>query len=312
MHHHHREPIPSHHGDGHVHHYKHTDHPFGFHHIHHKRGHKVVVGACKEPKKHHSDKHIETVQKPTSQLPTRVDLRPWLTPVEDQGALGSCTANAIAGAYEYMQKRITGKDGDVSRLFLYYQERKAEGTVAQDAGAALRDGIVSLQETGICSENTWPYQIDTFSEDPSHAAYHEAKHHKIDAAFSIPIDLMSVAGCLASGYPIAFGVKIFESFEDHGNHGRIALPAQGEKCLGGHAMLLVGYDANLKLFLVRNSWGPDWGDAGYCSFPFDYLMNPDYMHDLWTMRVTHDLDFSKDVAQGDVGSAEDWHRKRAQ
>src|SRR5205823_2404416 len=110
--------------------------------------------------------------------------------------------------------------------------------------------------------------------------------------------------------PFVFGMKIFESFEDDGNHGRIRMPSGNERSLGGHALLCVGYSEQDRVFIVRNSWGADWGDGGHCYVPYDYLGNPDLAHDCWTLRVTHDLDFSAFGQRGNVGSAADYHRNR--
>jgi C1A family cysteine protease len=305
-------PIRSHHGSGHTHHAKPTDHPHGFHHIKHPKGHHVVIGACKKSPEHPDDPHYQhhthhhkhhpqqqsPIQPTTTaavDLPTSIDLRAYMTPIEDQGELGSCTANSLAGAYEYMQKRITGQNGDVSRLFLYYAERKREGTIHQDAGARIRDGIVALRAEGICSEKSWPYDIEKFTKEPSTEAFHEASRHKIDQSFKVPIELQAMQHCLAEGYPIVFGTYIFESFEAGGHHGQIHLPEPKEKSLGAHAMLIVGYSQQKKQFIVRNSWGADWGDNGYCYFPFSYLTNPDYTSDCWTLRVNHDLNFSQNI-----------------
>ena len=71
-------------------------------------------------------------------LPAKVDLTPHCPPVYDQGQLGSCTANAIAAAIEFDRMRQNLQDFTPSRLFIYYNERAMEGSVATDSGAADR------------------------------------------------------------------------------------------------------------------------------------------------------------------------------
>ena len=81
-----------------------------------------------------------------------VDLRSTCPAVYDQDKLGSCTANAIAAAYEYDQIKQNEKDVFIpSRLFIYYNERKMEGSIDTDSGAEIRDGIKSINVDGVCS-----------------------------------------------------------------------------------------------------------------------------------------------------------------
>src|SRR5512140_1650264 len=119
------------------------------------------------------------VRRVAAQLPSSVDLRPLCPPIEDQGALGSCTGNAIVGALEFLEL----KDGlplvDLSRLFVYYNERVMEHTVQSDAGAQIRDGIKSVSKQGVCSEAKWPYIISKFTVKPTAACYKEALKHRI-------------------------------------------------------------------------------------------------------------------------------------
>ena len=107
----------------------------------------------------HRDFSYGALHRVPVRLPASVDLRRACSPVEDQGDLGSCTGNALAGAVELLEK----KDGiplvNVSRLFVYYNERAIEHTVGEDAGAMLRDGIKTLVKQGVCAEKKWPYVI---------------------------------------------------------------------------------------------------------------------------------------------------------
>src|SRR5438105_2592268 len=72
-------------------------------------------------------------------LPSSVDLRSLCSPIENQGQLGSCTANALAGALEFLERKDRVPFADLSRLFIYYNERVVEHTVKTDSGAMLRD-----------------------------------------------------------------------------------------------------------------------------------------------------------------------------
>ena len=266
----------------------HWEHPEG--------GRQIKVGACKKDKHDSSHTHYEASQWEPDELPAFVDLRGHLTPIEDQGEVGSCTANALAGALEYLEKRTNGAEGRVSRLFIYWNERDVEGTADQDHGAAISDGIKVLKSDGACSEDTWQYDKDMVFEQPADQAYDEAKDHTIDEAHRVKIDLHDMRHCLAEGYPFVFGLQVYDKFQKDGSrgHGRITIPdPDTHERAGGHAMLCVGYSDKDQMFLVRNSWGPRWGDRGYCYIPYDYMTNPDHCHDAWTIRVAHNLDFTQ-------------------
>ncbi len=277
----------------------HFDHPDG--------ERKLRIGACRKDKHDPSHSHYQANQFAPDELPKFVDLRPHLTEVEDQGDLGSCTANALAGAVEYLEKRLNDNPERVSRLFLYWNERDFEQAADKDAGAALSDGIKSLKEDGICSEDVWPYDVDNVFDQPHDEAYDAASDHTIDEAHRVKIELHDLRHCLAEGYPFVFGLQIYSPFEDVGDDGRVALPDPNEHdACGGHAMLCVGYSDADEVFVVRNSWGPEWGDEGYCYVPYEYLSNAQMAHDAWTLRRAHDLDFN----QGAAG-AEKPHGERA-
>ncbi|MBF0494350.1 MAG: C1 family peptidase [Candidatus Omnitrophica bacterium] len=221
--------------------------------------------------------------KPVIKLPDKVDLRKSCSEVEQQGQLGSCTANALAGNLEFLDKKIDGEYTDVSRLFIYYNERDMEGTVDSDSGAMLRDGIKTLRNDGACHEKTWPYVISRFDKKPPNKCYDEAKTHLIKAYHRLHT-ITEMLTCLAEGYPFVFGFAVYESFESEEvkNSGIVSMPDASERQIGGHAVLAVGYDRKKERFIVRNSWGTDWGISGYFTMPFEYLES--LADDFWTIR----------------------------
>jgi C1A family cysteine protease len=218
-------------------------------------------------------------------LPKKVNLRPGCPKIYDQGQLGSCTANAIAAAFEFDLKKQKLTDFMPSRLFIYYNERAIEGTVDSDSGAMIRDGMKTINKLGVCSERDWAYDPAAFRDKPSAACYKDAAKHQALVYRSVLQDLHQLQGCLASGYPVVFGFSVYESFDSQAvaSSGIVPLPKRGEKLLGGHAVLAVGYDDADQTFWVRNSWGTGWGQKGYCKMPYSYLTSGGLASDFWAL-----------------------------
>jgi C1A family cysteine protease len=223
----------------------------------------------------------------TSALPPRTDLRELCPEVYDQGRLGSCTAHAIAASLQFDQKKQGLTDVFLpSRLFIYYFERLIEGTVATDSGAMIRDGIKVVVKQGAPHEALWPYDIARFTLAPPKGARRDAVRHTALTYQRLTPDLAHLKSCLATGYPFVFGFSVYESFESQAvaQTGIASLPVPGEKMLGGHAVLAVGYDDASGTFLVRNSWGSGWGQQGYFTLPYAYLTTPNLSDDFWTVQ----------------------------
>jgi C1A family cysteine protease len=249
-------------------------------------------------------------------LPDKVDLREWCSPVEDQGSLGSCTANACAGNLELLERKgidpvpedpITpsltlwqrilrffglykptntlgsGLFKDTSRLFIYYNARSLIGTTAEDSGAYIRDCMKTLAREGHCLEKLWPYNLGMAFTRPNSAAYADGHNHVITNYMRIDT-INDMLTCLADGYPVVIGITLYESFESDEvrRTGVVNMPGSYERVIGGHAVLVVGYDQSTKRLLVRNSWGPNWGQNGYFTIPYEYVEK--LGADFWTIR----------------------------
>ena len=159
-----------------------------------------------------------------------------------------------------------------------------EGTTNQDSGASLRDGMKSIVKDGICTEELWPYDISKFNVAPSKECYDNAEKNHALQYVRLYQNLNQLQTCLANENPFVFGILIYDSFESNkvAKTGHIPIPdIQYEKLLGGHALLAVGYDDIQKHFIVRNSWGSDWGDHGYCYIPYEYLLDRHLASDFW-------------------------------
>jgi len=233
----------------------------------------------------HRDFLYGTMFRVRPSLPSLVDLRRLCSKVEDQGGLGSCTANALTGALELLERKDKVSFLDFSRLFIYYNERVIGHSTKYDSGAMLRDGIKTLAKQGVCSEKKWPYIESRFIMKPNAACYKEALEHQITSYHRI-MTLDEMRACLAEGFPFVFGFTVYESFESQqvAKTGVVQMPKPDERVVGGHAVLAVGYNDAKKRFIVRNSWGDSWGMKGYFTMPYDYLTDRNLSDDFWTIR----------------------------
>jgi C1A family cysteine protease len=220
-------------------------------------------------------------------LPPKVDLSPKCPPVWDQGNLGSCTAQAIGAAFEFVQMKVKPVwDFKPSALFIYYNERAAEGTINEDAGAMIRTGMKVINQLGACKEILWPYVESKFTKKPTPTAYKNALTHRSTSYERLENDLFYMKSCLASGFPFVYGMAVYESFMSSAvaESGVVPMPSSRERMQGGHAVLCVGYDDETQRFLVRNSWGTSWGQKGYFTIPYVYLTNDNLCADFWTLK----------------------------
>ena len=225
-------------------------------------------------------------------LPAKVDHRKLCPPVYNQGGLGSCTANAMSGAFQMaqvVQKKTTWMP---SRLFLYYNSRVYIHTENSDSGAFLRDAVKTMNKEGMCKEAEWTYDDNSspgakFTQKPPATCYQHALANQILTYQRLQNSLTVLQGCLAEGYPFVFGFSVYESFMSAvvKQTGIMPMPhISTERMIGGHAVLAVGYDDTKQAFLVRNSWGTQWGLSGYFWMPYAYATSRQ-ASDFWTVRT---------------------------
>lgn len=224
-------------------------------------------------------------------LPTSVDLRPWCSPIENQGSIGSCTAHAGVGLVEFFERRAFGKHIDASRLFLYKTTRNLMQWTG-DTGAFLRETMKAMVLFGVPPEKYWKYDTEKFEDEPSAFCYAFAQnyqaieYYRLDPKGTTADELMHrIWANLAVGLPAMFGFTVYSSISQADSTGEIAYPSAFDTSTGGHAVVAVGYDDSKVItnsnsqetttgaLLIRNSWGTGWGDQGYGWLPYDYVYN---------------------------------------
>ena len=225
-------------------------------------------------------------------LPPAIDLStpalpPPFEPVFDQGRLGSCgpqteSSDIIFSAWLGGISPIPPP----SRLFLYYTTRMEMGTVGSDSGVSNRVMLKALAKYGWCDESLWPYDPVRFTQRPPQACWDQAALRKDSKYESVPQSLSQMKAVLAGNDPFIFGFTVYESFESQQvvQTGIVPMPRQNERVLGGHDVLIVGYDDSTQRFKFKNSWGRDWGANGYGWFPYSFCINPQISGDFWTVQ----------------------------
>lgn len=218
-------------------------------------------------------------------LKTVVDLKSNLPFVFDQGQIGSCTANSAGSMYSWVVNKNNGGVFVPSRMFLYYNTRSIQGTISYDSGASLRNTMKALKDYGVCRETIWPYLYEKLFATPTTNCYDEASARQALSYASVPTTLTTMKNVLQSR-PFVLGILVYSSFYNPSvaKTGNVPLPNIGrEKLLGGHAILVLGYDDRRQSFLCRNSWGTSWGLKGDFYLPYSYATNRKIAFDAWVL-----------------------------
>ena len=230
------------------------------------------------------------LQETLTKMSNVLDLRPWCSPIEDQGQVGSCVGNGTVGALEFLQIRNGRKFEDLSRLFVYYNARLMVQAQENDVGAYIHIAFGTLSSLGTCSENKWPYNVEKVFVRPTWGSYREAYANKINSYYRISSSgderNKFIKMALDAQHPVVFGMIVDDEYQNY-RGGIVKMPRSTRLNPGGHCQVIVGYDDNRKLWIVRNSWGKWWGESGYAWVPYDYLDASD-ASDFWVPYLEPD------------------------
>jgi C1A family cysteine protease len=235
-----------------------------------------------------------TIMEAASSLPSKIDHTKDMSPVKDQGNLGSCVAFAVTAMKEFQEKReheaelAKGKPGrpkiyNYSEAWLYWNCKKIDPWAMEDEGTSIRYAMKVLQKIGIPTEKGWPYKdINDVNEigKPKGWATLVARWALIDSYYRIDT-LTELKVALADG-PVAIGVPCFYEFFFPNSDGVISYPSNTNDIYGGHAICTVGYDDTKELIKFKNSWGRGWGKNGYAFLPYKYV--EDFLWDAWVAK----------------------------
>ncbi len=215
-------------------------------------------------------------------LPPKISPMTQFTPAWDQGELGSCTGHGCGRIFAH--RLHANGQGFVmpSRLFIYYCERSIEGTISEDAGAEVRDGLKAMAKFGVPPEIKWKYDIRQYAKKPSAAAYTAAKKDVALAYKAVPVSVDAIKQAIAAGNPVVGGFTVYGSFmsESVAKTGVMPMPSKHESPEGGHCVVWDGFDDTDGHFWCANSWGSEWGQQGWFKMPYENIKN---MADMWVL-----------------------------
>jgi C1A family cysteine protease len=235
-----------------------------------------------------------TLRRLASSFPPAFSTRAKQPPIMDQGDLGACTGFGNKRVAQYALMKIPAQSNiDLSALFIYYCERMLDGTISQDSGANIRDGIKALAQYGACEEAIWPYVVSAFASAPPRNAFINAlqfealTYENLDSN-GLPVTEQALKDALMADHPVVYGQDLYACFEgpQTAATGIVQMPQPSEQYLGGHCTVITGWDDNYKglgpFYEVANSWGSSWGDQGYFWMPRAYIQSR-LASDFWVL-----------------------------
>lgn len=236
---------------------------------------------------HNDHEYVPSVET-LAALPSKASLRSLNPSIWDQGKLGSCVEHGVIRNIIMDLVRQGVVDWVMfSRLLTYWGARSFEGTTGSDSGSTIRDGIKSVVQVGLVPETQYPYLVSKYNQKPPPSVFASAQKQRIKEYVAVKQDLDQIKASIVEGFPVVVGFECTQALlsAEVAHSGVLHHPLRGEKVIGGHCMLIDSYDDDLKQFGLPNSWGNKWGQAGFAQFDYDYLLDPKWAGDFWSIRA---------------------------
>lgn len=217
-------------------------------------------------------------------MPRKINLLSFCPPIKNQGQIGSCSSHACATAFEIEMKIIESrKSTSLSELWHYYKVRQKDfmNTFPDDSGAYLREAIKVMYHNGFCPESLYPYDYRKINETPGFMTDVIASLWKIKS-YHTCMTLNQIKTSLIQEHPVIIGIPVDKNFLQKRDNSIVDKYSIANR-VGGHAVVLIGYDDNVQAFLLANSWGENWGVGGYAWISYTYIEK--YLWEGWSIRI---------------------------
>ena len=203
-------------------------------------------------------------------IPVAVDLREnWWT-IRDQKSTGACVGFAAADGvlrWHFVKANLIHKDEQISPRFIWMANKETDEitsfatTFIESAGTQTKSALKIANRWGCLLDKDLPMDGPLW-RDTTVSLYSRAARLRIESFFNLGRDLADWRLWLATKGPILTRLSVDDAFMSPGKNANNRLTDyDSENTLGGHAVAIVGYTP--EYFIIRNSWGVDWGHEGF-------------------------------------------------
>ncbi|MCX7999777.1 MAG: cysteine protease, partial [Leptospiraceae bacterium] len=245
---------------------------------------ELGTGLNFEPYDLYSSIPLRQANFPTSArgLPIKVDLREQLPPAGFQGKQGSCvafaTSYAVQSYYEFLSRRKFFSDWNSLKIGGFINPKTVFSpafvhsslTKGRDTGVTYFDALNFLTNVGSVPWERMPYDPLNFQK-PDPRLNELAENYRIRGFRRVNfLNIEEIKTFLVNREPVLVGIIVYSNLQELKEHE--VYSNHSGKPLGGHAVVLVGYDDEKNAFLFLNSWGSNWADSGYGWIDYNWYL----------------------------------------